>query len=143
MSAGFGFSVGDFIAAVNLLRQVGNALKDSGGARDDFWNTITRLETTRAILSCIANFEGSKEDLATVHAIHSLASQIQNDVEHFLTKIERYQGKIGSVQARRFGYGAFAKIRWSQSVAGDVRRLYEDLNSKTTSLSLLFDLHLR
>ena len=143
MSAGFGFSIGDFIAVVNLLRQVGIALKDSGGARDDFWNTITKLETTRAILSCIANFEGSKEDLATVHAIHSLASQIQGDVERFISKIQRYQGKIGSVQARHFGYSTFAKIRWSQSVAGDVRRLYEDVDSKLTSLSLLFNLHLR
>jgi hypothetical protein len=143
MSAGFGFSVGDFIAAINLLRQVGNALKDNGGARDDYLKTITKLEVTKAILSCIKNFENSDKDLATVHAIHSLASLIQNDVERFLSKIEKYQSPLGNVKAKRFGSGTVAKIRWSQSVAGEVRRLYQDLDGKTDSLGLLFDLHLR
>jgi hypothetical protein len=62
MSAGFGFSVRDFIAAIHLLQLVGSALKDNGGARDDYWEIITKLEVTKAILSCIANFEDSDED---------------------------------------------------------------------------------
>jgi hypothetical protein len=62
MSAGFGFSIGDFVAAINLLRQVGNALKDNGGARDEYWKTITKLEVTEAILSCVMNFENSNKD---------------------------------------------------------------------------------
>lgn len=32
----FGFSVGDFIAAIQLIGKVAKALKDTGGAEDDF-----------------------------------------------------------------------------------------------------------
>ena len=53
--------------------------------------------------------KAAKEDLATVHAIHSLASQIQGDVERFLSKIEGYQGKIGSA-------GRLTSQNWSLAV---------------------------
>jgi hypothetical protein len=143
MSAGFGFSVGDFITAISLLRKVGIALKENGGARDDYQKTIGKLETTRAILSWITTFEDCDGDSPSIHAIHSLAKLIQDDVESFLARINKYGDTLGGRKANRFGAGAISKIKWSQCVAGKVKSLYEKIDSKTESLNLLFSLHLK
>lgn len=142
MSAGFGFSVGDFIAVVNLMRDVGTALKENGGARDDYQKTISPLEITRAILSWISSIE-DRDDSASIHAIHSLANLIKDDVESFLAKINKYGDTLGNRKAKHFGTGAFAKIKWSQCIAGHVKSLYQKIDSKTESLNLLFNLHLK
>ena len=143
MSAGFGFSVGDFIAVINLLRKVGIALKENGGARDDYQKTIAKLEITKSILSWIASIKDREGESASVHAIHSLANLIRDDVESFLARIEKYGGTLGGGKTKRFGAGAVAKIKWSQCVAGEVKRLYREVDSKTASLNLLFNLYLR
>ncbi len=40
---GFGFSFGDFVQAISLLNDVRKALRDSGGAVDEFQQVLTDL----------------------------------------------------------------------------------------------------
>jgi hypothetical protein len=77
MPVGFGFGVGDFIATVNLFKNVAVALKDHGGALDDYHKTLSNLETTSIVLSCLANIDGSTKDVAELNAIRGLAGLIQ------------------------------------------------------------------
>ena len=120
MSAGFGFSVGDFIAAINLLRKVGIALKDNGGARDDYQKTIRKLKIAKSLLSWIAKVKDGDGDgeSASIHAIRSLANLIKDDVDNFLTRINKYGDSLGSKKTKHFGTGVVAKIKWSQCVGG-------------------------
>lgn len=143
MSAGFGFSVGDFIAAVNLLREVAIALKDNGGACDDYEKTIAKLEITKSILSWIESIRDRPGGSASIHAIHSLANLIRDDVESFLARIKPYGDTLRNRKTKHFAAEAVAKIKWSQCVASEVKRIYREIDSKTASLNLLFSLHLR
>ncbi|CAJ0555331.1 Ff.00g053960.m01.CDS01 [Fusarium sp. VM40] len=47
----FGFSAGDFISAVKLTNDVSNALKDVGGAAENYLEVPTELELLGDILS--------------------------------------------------------------------------------------------
>lgn len=143
MPVGFGFGVGDFITTIKLFKDVASALKDQGGALDDYQKTLRNLETTSAILSCLANLNESSSDAASVNAIRSLAHLIQKDVDSFLTGIDKYKLTLGARNSRKSLVGAASKIKWSQYVAGQVSHLNQDIDVKTRSLKFLLDLHIR
>lgn len=47
---GFGFSVGDFISAVKLIIDISKALKDTGGAAENYLEVLTELKLLKNIL---------------------------------------------------------------------------------------------
>ena len=143
MSVGFGFSIGDFIAAVDLFRKVTVALKDSGGARDDYLKTLSNLETLQSILGCRTNIKVDTHNSASGQAIQRLAHLIKKDVEDFVNKIDKFKATLGPTKSRHLATGVVAKIKWSQYAANNVRKLYQEIDVKTTSLNLLIDLYLR
>ena len=53
VSPAFSFSVGDFIAAVQLLDSVRKALKSTGGAAQDCQDTLVRLNNLIEILKLL------------------------------------------------------------------------------------------
>jgi hypothetical protein len=51
-SPAFGFSVGDFIAAAELITKIATALKDVGGAAHDYQALIGELELLTSCEGC-------------------------------------------------------------------------------------------
>ena len=47
---------GDFVTVLNLFKDIGVALKDHGGASDDYRRTVNELETIKAILLQLQRF---------------------------------------------------------------------------------------
>lgn len=142
MPVGFGFGVGDFIATINLFKNVASALKDHGGARDDYNKTLSRLETTSAVLSCLEALDSPTGDAATLNAIRGLAHVIRKDVDDFQASIEKYRVKLlQSRGTKKHFSSAVAKIKWSQFVANEVTKLYQGVQIHTTSLDLLLTSH--
>jgi hypothetical protein len=45
---GFGFSFGDFVQAISLLNDVRKALRDTGGAKDEFKHVSVDLQHLRS-----------------------------------------------------------------------------------------------
>ena len=50
---GFGFSFGDFVQAIRLLDDVRRALKDTGGAVDEYKNVLLELQQLEIVLEHI------------------------------------------------------------------------------------------
>jgi hypothetical protein len=50
MTPAFGFSAGDFITAVRLIVKVSEALKESGGATEDYQDVMQELGALELIL---------------------------------------------------------------------------------------------
>ena len=57
MSVGFGFSAGDFIAALNLVSTVINALRDSGDASLEYRELVRELYTLEQALLRVKRIE--------------------------------------------------------------------------------------
>jgi hypothetical protein len=57
MSAGFGFSVGDFITAVELVANVIDALRSSGHASAAFRDLLSELSTLRITLAKVGEIQ--------------------------------------------------------------------------------------
>ena len=57
MSVGFGFSAGDFIAALNLVSTVIDALRDSGDASLEYRELVRQLYTLEQALFRVKRIE--------------------------------------------------------------------------------------
>lgn len=141
MPIGFGFGVGDFIATLNLFKDVAVALKDQGGALDDYRRTLAHLESISAILTCLAEVDDPKWRSASLNAIRRSAQRIKDEVNSFLAKINKYKATLGLQGSRASFTSAASKVKWSKYVAGQVTQLYADVNRETNKLQLLLDYH--
>lgn len=91
MPVGFEFGVGDLIATIKLFKDVAEALKDHGGAVDDFQKTLRHLESLKAIVTCLEEIENTMGRSANLRAVQHLAEHIKRVVDEFLAKIQKYK----------------------------------------------------
>lgn len=75
MSAGFGFSVGDIIAGLKVIKTAIDALKESKGAASEFQALVQEIESLKDGLDSLADLErdgclekNSKQQLAIRNA---------------------------------------------------------------------------
>ena len=83
MSVGFGFSAGDFIAAISLVSTVIDALRDSGDSSSEYRALITQLYTLETALLRVKQLDFDRERYAEIIALRQAASQCQNTIDGF------------------------------------------------------------
>ena len=142
MPVGFGFSVGDFVAVLNLVRTVIEALKTAGGAKEDFQGLLRQLHALEKVLTRVRDIElDDEQDLDKV-ALRHAASQCQDTIDGFLARIAKYQPHLGKVTPNKPDYLARTKvawmtIRWAVCRADDLTKLKATLNAHVVSMELL------
>lgn len=137
MSVGFGFSAGDFIAAVNLIGTVIDALRDSGDASSEYRSLISQLYTLESALLKVKRLELDDSQHAELIALRQAAAQCQNTIDQFWEKIKKYQPSLragGSGSRVRDGW---RKVKWAVCKKEDVVRFKADLMAHTESIELL------
>ena len=128
--AAFGWSAGDLVQAVTVIYKVGKALKDSGGASEDYQEAITFLQSLALTLNTLRNFDGSSgtsaEDAAVIRA---QVDCIREPVQCFLNKIEsKFELKLGAKSKKGIRgalLGGHRRVEWALSVSKDVKALNE------------------
>jgi hypothetical protein len=137
MSVGFGFSAGDFIAALELVITVIDALRDSGESSTEYRELISQLFTLETALRAVKRVELDDVQHAEGIALQQAAAQCQRTINLFLEKIEKYQPSL-----RRGGSGStvkdvWMKIKWALCKKEDVVRFKADLLGHTVSIEML------
>jgi hypothetical protein len=69
----FGFSFGDFVAAIEVIHKVAQALKRSSGAQSNFHQAIADLETLETVLSQVEALSPTTSSPDTIDAIRLCA----------------------------------------------------------------------
>jgi hypothetical protein len=87
MSVGFGFSAGDFIAALQLVSTVIDALRDSGESSTEHQALLSQLFTLETALLKVKRLEGDDEQYGEVIALRQAA---QTTIDRFWEKIKKY-----------------------------------------------------
>ena len=137
MSVGFGFSAGDFIAALELVTTVVNALRESGDSSTEYQSLIKQLYTLESALIRVKQLELDDAQHAEVVALRQAAAQCQNTIDAFWDKIKKYQPSLragGSGSRVRDGW---RKIKWALCKREDVVRFKADLMAHTQSIEML------
>jgi hypothetical protein len=141
MSAGFGFSAGDCVRALELIYQVGKALKDSSGAAHEYQQVIVELEGLGRTLNHLESLQPSASNANHVNAIRGMAFACQLPLQEFLSKLQAYEASLGPFSQQSAIRSARAKTKWAIYMVKEVEKLRALIAAKVISIQLLLSMH--
>ena len=142
----FGFSVGDFIAGINVAIDVIKACKDTGGASSQYDSVLVEFEAYSALLHRLQDL-----NVSTSIDINRLASSCEQPVKQFLTKVEKYRsslaksaGSYDSIhQTARYLRTFPRKFQWAMLVKKTVNELRLGIGPHLAAIGLSIELESR
>ena len=142
----FGFSVGDFIAGINIAVDVIKACKDTGGASSQYKRVIVEFEAYLALLRKLQD-----ANVPTTAEINRLASSCERPVQQFVTKIEKYRRSLtkpvsshDSVHDTARHLRTFPrKAQWATVAKKSVEELRLGIGPQLSAIGLLIELESR
>lgn len=90
----FGFSVGDFLAAVTLIQQTVSALNEAGGSSSQYRRLALELHSLGRSLQEVDRLEPTDGLEAIVEAIKATALSCQVSLREFLENISKYEKSL-------------------------------------------------
>jgi histidinol dehydrogenase len=136
MSVGFGFSVGDFIAALELVANVIDALRESGEAGKRYRELVRQLDSLESVLLRVKRLEIDEAQHAEYIALQQASSQCQRTIDEFWKKIKKYQPALGVKGTPRLKE-SWMRIKWAVCKKEDVNAFKADVSAHTESIHLL------
>lgn len=93
---GFGFSVGDFVAGVSLVKKFIRALNDTAWSRAAYRKLISELLNLEEALTEISRLRFGQAQESQRLLLKRVATQCQYSIETFLQKNCRFNASLGS-----------------------------------------------
>ncbi|KAF8853763.1 hypothetical protein BDZ45DRAFT_598034 [Acephala macrosclerotiorum] len=137
MSVGFGFSVGDFIAAIELVGTVVDALRTSGQAGSDYRELVGQLLSLEAALIQVKDIEFEESQYAEVIALRQAAAQCRRTIDAFWEDAKKYQPALIGTNSSSKIKDRWMKIKWAVCKKDDLAKFKADLVGHTESIQLL------
>ena len=137
MATGFGFSTGDFIAGINLVKDVIKALQDSKGSSKEYLELITELRTLEIALLEIKALDLQIEQRTQRAALRHAATQCQTSIDNLLKDLTKYSTHLrlgGSLCAWK---DAYRKIQWRLCKKDDLVRFRDEIGFHVQSIQML------
>jgi hypothetical protein len=132
MPVGFGFSVGDFIAGIEVIAKVVNALKDTAGSSADYQLNRTANLQLQEYLERLQKISPPYNSTIQFDHIHRQAQECEEILRSFLSETSKFGGALGPSAAKGWHHGSARKAQWALS--SPVPKFRENL---TKQLSLL------
>lgn len=142
MPAPFGFGVGDFIAVVTLINKIRAALKDSGGARDEYQQLERELALLELALGAIKTLTGPLHRQGEITAIKSVALSCRRTLDDFYSSIKKYEESLSVVSRKSRARSSAKQVQWSLLMQSDVTKLRSYLESHVGILNILISTEL-
>ncbi|KAE8454415.1 hypothetical protein EG329_000037 [Mollisiaceae sp. DMI_Dod_QoI] len=135
----FGFSFGDIVAAIKILNDIRKALRDTGGAKDEFQNVQIELQHLEILLEHLNRGTWSHSgDAGHLNAIKGMASTCQVPLREFLTKIEKYGLQFKELESHRGKLRTQGKkVQWAISMKEEVEKFRAIIVAKVATITLL------
>ncbi|KAF4629035.1 hypothetical protein G7Y89_g9116 [Cudoniella acicularis] len=117
MLAGFGFSVGDFIAGIQLVRDVITSLKVSGGSSVEYQALMTELFSLERALLDVKTLRSLDSYPDQLDALKCATTQCQHTINRFMTKIQKYQPTLNAQGSSSKWRGGFRKVQCISNIS--------------------------
>ncbi|KAF4634522.1 hypothetical protein G7Y89_g3576 [Cudoniella acicularis] len=141
---GFGFSFGDFVQAISLLNDVRKALRDAGGAKDEFKHVSVDLQHLEILLEQLNRGKWDQGgDAGHLNAVKGMALTCRVPLQEFLAKIEKYkvlQNEDLSGFKDVLSRGR-RKVQWAVNMRDEVEKFRALIVAKVVAINLLIQLH--
>ncbi|MCJ1382343.1 hypothetical protein MMC17_005456 [Xylographa soralifera] len=137
MSVGFGFSAGDFIAAIQLVASVIDALREVGGAGDRFHDLVRELSILQHALERVQALTYDESQHFGLVALYQAAAQCQLAISDFWKKVSKSQPHLKQGGSDSKFKDGWMKVWWTVCKKKDVERFRVDLRAHTCSILVL------
>jgi hypothetical protein len=94
MSSGFGFSTGDFIAAVRLIADVIKALDESRGSSSQYLELIKELQSLQLGILSVKTVDATITNAAQKVVLRLQVSECHKTIDRFWAKISKYDAPL-------------------------------------------------
>ena len=138
----FGFSVGDFIASVELLCRVIKSLRETNGAAFEFQQLQTELEFLSNVLSELKILDNVIPN-ATSEQKASAAKFVQGSwsrLSALFDKVGKFEQYLGESASKGKLPTAVMKARWALFHSHDVTNLRQKIAEQLSNLSLYLEM---
>jgi hypothetical protein len=124
----FGFSFGDFVAAVEVIHKAAQALRRSAGARNQIIQAAADLESFERVLRKVQTLIPDTVNPDTLAAIRLCAYACHLPLGHFVQRMGKYERHLSQRHGSKPGFfntigKGYWKIRWALGVEEDVAKL--------------------
>lgn len=139
MSVGFGFSTGDFIAGIDLIGTIINALNDASTASLEYRELIRQLYSLESALIQVkkVKFDGAQH--AETVGLWQAASQCHQAIDDFWKTIQKYQPHLREGGSNSRIKDSWMRVRWSLCKKDDLAKFKINLSAHTASIQLLLN----
>ena len=137
MSLGFGLSAGDFIAALNFIKDVVDALRESGSAGAEYRELMGELYSLETALLEVKRLDIDATQHAQLVALQQAASQCQRTIDDFWQKLRKFHSHLraeGSTSRTKDGW---RKVQWALCKKEDLVRIKAQLRGHTGRINVL------
>ncbi|CAG8974010.1 hypothetical protein HYALB_00008559 [Hymenoscyphus albidus] len=156
MAASFGFSIGDFIAGINLVIQITSALSAASESTASFGSLIAELYVLERALhgikdlrsddgtlqgvDSISNSPYSQELEALHRSSYFAASQCQKTIDRLLTKLKPFQGHLATNGKSKKWTQRWRKVRWAVLTEGEIEGYRAEIVGNVSAINLILNL---
>jgi hypothetical protein len=137
---GFGFSFGDFVSVIKIAKDICRALRDTGGAKDEFQHVIIDLQHLAILIEQLNHGAwGHGGDGGHLNSIKGMALTCKTPLQEFLEKIEKYKSLQGtSIKSFKARLGSEArKVQWAIGMKEGVDKFRVVISDDTFSIPYL------
>lgn len=133
----FGFSVGDFIAALEVVGVVIDALRAGGKAARQYRELLKELWSLKLALLAVQTMDIDESLCAYESALRITASQCLGTISDFWERMQKYQ-----LHLRLAGSGSkiisdMMKIKWALCESDDIIKFQSDIMGHTAAIQML------
>lgn len=133
----FGWSVGDLVGAAQVLRKIIIALKDAGGASDEYREETAFLQSLAVTLRHLDALQSAPLEREVLLNLQEHCIQVKEPVLLFLKDIQhRFQGPLGQKQPWTNTIATSRKVQWTLSISKRVRGLRRRISGSIDAIQL-------
>ena len=140
MPVAFGFSIGDFVAGINLLIESVKSLDEAHGAQADYQELGRELSSLINALDGIQTLSLSLALVAQVNAVNFAVDGCRLCIDGFVQRNTKFQG-LDSTPLKRWNLAAFKKgvlgIRWAIVKKNEVAKFRSDIQRHSGHILIL------
>ena len=141
MTVPFGFSIGDVIAGIRVIKTTIDALHSTRGASKDYQQLSSALQTLNESLDTVRSIPlDPHHDAQQSAAITTAVQRCQQTIDSFLECMNKFELLKQTDLSRGWSTRVVAvarKIQWAVCMKEDIAKFTEDLYKKIEEIGLL------
>jgi hypothetical protein len=137
MAGGFGFSVGDFINGINLIKELIDALNESRGSSQEFIEVINELYSLERALLEVKTLQFSSAETVQHAALLQAVGHCRSSIDAFILGISKYQPHLRIGGSAECFLGILRKVQWRLCKRDELVRFRSEIAFHVESIQLL------